>query len=160
MDIDRALLELSEFALSEARRSTRDKSVQDELEQLGLIQITKVWEEYPDIPDGEMVALSKIAIRNKIRDYWRKEKNYQRHATAVGRYNVRFTASHNTAHDEAVVEELVKVLKAKMGEPLLTIFEMRLDGATIEDMMRATGRGRRQVFTYLETLKEMLARAL
>lgn len=173
---DPTITRLSQFALDRARQATRCPDTQDELYQLGMIQIFHVWEIYPEKTDGERQAMAKAAITNKIKDYFRHkgvdskanhnyaEIKYPDNGSMKARTTkpghtvlIRLERPKGEADEEEFTGRLQQVLD-KLPPVLLQVYELRLAGKTAVEIMAVLGRSKRQVRTYLHDLKEALRR--
>lgn len=178
---DPIITRLSQYALDRARQATRCPDTQDELYQLGMIQIFHVWEHYPEKTDGERQIMARTAITNKIKDYFRHkgadnkanrnyaEIKYSDNGTMRTRSTVQSKGDghmavwlhlgrhHGQAH-EAEFNSRLKQILDKLPPVLLQVYELRLAGKTAVEMMAVLGRSKRQIATYLHDLKEALRR--
>lgn len=165
MDIlDTALTELSQFALNMARKSTKCLDTQDELYQLCLLKIFKVWEEYEEKPEIERMKLAKRAICNQINDYWRQEGRtveLVRQYREIHRDDV-FAPAHEPEDPSSQAALGARADKAVADLPprLHAVYTMRTQGASAELIAEKLGLKVRQTYNYIRRLKELLRRGL
>lgn len=114
--------ELSWFASSLARSSTRDVHAQDDLRQEAFIAAVGVTLSYPNLPAADVVLLAKRAMRNRLIDCARK-----------GRSTVRLDrkAAKEEAvppSDDAMVRDMGEFIKARIGRFDREVFDLTAEG--------------------------------
>lgn len=173
MDIlDATILKVSQNALNFARHLTKCPSTQDELYQLGMIQIFKVWEHFPDYPDARKVKVAQAAYRNIMLDYFKHETaNWE----AVNNWRVIHVPYHRQGKklvadaptdgpgddsNAGQLEERVKGIVAGLPEILQKIHAMKSAGASKDQIGKELGLKDRRVRAYIYRLRDELKRGL
>ncbi len=170
--IDPNILKVSQKALNFARHLTKCPATQDELYQLGMIQIFKVWENFPELPEGRRVKIAHSAYRNAMIDYLRHEAANK---AAMNSWRVIHVPYHRQGNklvpdcqeepaqepsDAGSLEERVQGVVAGLPEILQKIHAMKTAGKDKDQIGRELGLKDRRVRAYIYRLRDELKRGL
>lgn len=162
--LDPVILEVSQIALNMARKSTKCPDTQDELHQIAMITIFKIWESTPALPDSERKKIALRSIHNKIADYWRHVSAGKRAAIEYGNIHRREAADLAIPpEEEAPIDDLtagMEVIAPTLPSPLKELYELRKQGLTVKEAGAKLGVKERCAYKHLRRLKDFLKRGL